>query len=119
MDTTNEPLIDYELTFIVRPTDAEAQSMTPSNGDVPGVPPDFVAAVADRIEKSVVAKGGVVKKPAEYLGLRRLAYEIDDRRMGHYVVTLCDSTPDAMRKVEAEMRADKNVYRCLLIRLTD
>jgi len=67
---------------------------------------------------STVAKdnGGSEIAP-ERMGKKRLAFEIQKLREGHYVCMKFDGTPDCAKEIVRQMRLHENVMRALLIRL--
>ena len=97
------PAIDYEVTYILRPTLEET---------------DMDARV-ETIAESIKGQGGEVVGEIEKLGKRRLAYEIDDVREGYYVVMKFRSDPDGAKELERQMRLNENVLRALVIRADD
>ncbi len=95
------PTIDYEVTYILRPTLEEA---------------DMDARV-EAINETVKTLGGEVVGETEKLGKRRLAYEIDDVREGYYVVLKFKSEATASKELERLMRLNEDVMRALFIKL--
>ncbi len=93
---------DYELTFIVRilPSDEEVNQ-----------------AIDQVISYIELGDNGVVKSVDRKLfGRRRLAYEIDGQRDGHYVFIKAAIQPDHIDELETELRLFDAVLRYLLVR---
>ena len=96
------PAIDYEVTYILRPTLEET---------------DMDARV-ETIAESLKTQGGEVVGDIEKLGKRRLAYEIDDVREGYYVVMKFKSEAAASKELaERQMRLNEDVMRALFAKL--
>ena len=87
----------YEVIYILDPTNGE----------------DALNATSERI-KALIESAGTIDNIDEW-GQRRLAYEIDDRKEGFYV--LIDFTADAEfpRELERVLRITDGVLRCLVI----
>jgi small subunit ribosomal protein S6 len=95
--------VDYEVTYILRPTLEEADA----------------DARVETIAETLKAQGGEVQGEIEKMGKRRLAYEIDDLREGYYVVMKFKSEPTASKELERLMRLNEDVMRALFIKLDD
>jgi small subunit ribosomal protein S6 len=93
--------IDYEVTYILRPTLEETD----------------VDARVETIAEGLKGNGGEVVGEIDKLGKRRLAYEIDDVREGYYVVMKFKSDAAASKELERQMRLNEDVMRALVIRL--
>ena len=90
----------YEVTYILRPSLEE--------GDV--------EARANAISEIIKGQGGELMY-IEKLGKKRLAYEIDDLREGHYVVMGFKSTGVASKELERQMKLHEDILRALVIHL--
>ena len=93
---------DYELTFIVRilPSDEEINQ-----------------AIDQVISFIELGENGVVKSvDRKIFGRRRLAYQIDGQREGHYVLIRADINADHISELETELRLFDPVLRYLLVR---
>lgn len=89
---------EYELIYVLNPTLGE----------------DGLVALNDKIKELVEANGSVVS--LDDWGKKRLAYEIDDQREGHYVLVTFSAEQDAPREIERIMRITDGVLRYLVIR---
>jgi small subunit ribosomal protein S6 len=95
--------IDYEVTYILRPTLEETE----------------VDQRVEALSAGLVNNGGELVGEIEKMGKRRLAYEIDDVREGYYVVMKFKSDPAPAKELERQMRLNEDVMRALVIRLSD
>jgi small subunit ribosomal protein S6 len=95
--------VNYEVTYILRPTLEEADA----------------DARVETIAEGLKANGGEVEGEIEKMGKRRLAYEIDDLREGYYVVMKFKSNATASKELERQMRLNDDVLRHLVIKLDD
>ena len=84
----------YEILLIL-PADAEEATVT---------------VATDRIAPVIGASGGQITK-VEAWGRRRLAYEIDRRSEGYYIVVECLADPAAMRELERVLTLADEVVR--------
>jgi len=71
---------------------------------------DVVSGVVDRINKALGDSGGEVGKVDKW-GRRRLAYEIDKRTEGFYVVAEMMADPSAIRELERVLQLVDEVVR--------
>ncbi len=89
---------DYELMYIVRPElDDEA-----------------LQGAADSVERLVTAAGGTVVRTTNW-GRRRLAYEVDHLRDGHYMLLHIRLDGTRVREVERALAIHETVFRHLLV----
>ena len=93
---------DYELTFIVRTlaTDEEVNQA--------------IDQVISYIEQG--NNGTVNSVDRKLFGRRRLAYEIDGQREGHYVVLKAAIKAEHIHELETELKLFDPVLRYLLVR---
>jgi small subunit ribosomal protein S6 len=95
-----QPVNDYEVTYILRPNMEEAD-----------------------VETKSIAVGEIVKNNGgeivaiEKLGKKRLAYEINDLREGNYVAMQFRATGVASKELERLLKLDEDVLRALVIHL--
>jgi len=90
----------YELIFIVHP-------------DVDG---DDLTAVVDRVQELVKRDGGQVVK-IEPWGMRRLAYPIQKRWEGQYVLMQLEMEPQGVSALERSLRLTEQIMRHLVVRV--
>jgi len=93
--------VDYEVTYILRPTLEEADA----------------DARVETIAETLKAQGGEVQGEIEKMGKRRLAYEIDDLREGYYVVMKFKSDAAQAKELKRQLGLNEYVMRELLINL--
>ncbi len=92
----------YEILYIIRPDlDDEA-----------------VAATVDRFSEVVTNNGGA-DVAVDKWGKRRLAYEIDDLREGHYVLMNFNGEARTAQEVERVMKISDSIMRFLTTRKDD
>lgn len=93
---------NYEIMFIVNPnaTDEEIDKI---NG---------------QIEHVVTSGGGKIEK-IEKMGKRRLAYEVDKQREGHYVLFVIGANGDIIKECERRLRVIDAVIKYLTVRTDD
>ena len=60
---------------------------------------------------------GATVETLEIMGVKRLAYEIDDQRDGYYLQFIFTSGPDFPKEVERVLRITDGVLRYLTVRL--
>jgi len=86
----------YELMYIISPTLTEEET----------------TAVAEKF-KSLIEQHGTLDS-AELMGKRRLAYEIDDRTEGYYVLVKFTSPPDFPAELDRVLGITDGVLRSLI-----
>ncbi len=90
---------DYELMYIVRPD----------------LDDDALRAATDSVDTLIAGLGGTVNKTTLW-GKRRLAYEVDRLRDGHYVITLLQLDGERVTDLERALTIHDTVFRHLLVR---
>ncbi|MGA8575927.1 MAG: 30S ribosomal protein S6 [Candidatus Cybelea sp.] len=90
----------YEVTYILRPSLEDGE----------------VDERANAIAEIVKSRGGEVSG-TERLGKKRLAYEINDVREGHYVVMQFNSDASVSKELERQLKLHEDVLRALIVRL--
>ncbi len=93
---------EYELTFIIRTlaTDQEVNQA--------------IEQVISYIEQD--GNGKINSIDRKLFGRRRLAYEINGQREGHYVLMKADMEPTHINELEIELKLFDPVLRYLLVR---
>lgn len=92
-------LRDYEILYIVRPDVEEA--------DLPDV--------TKRVETLIESLEGTIQNTNVW-GKRRLAYEVDHLKEGHYVLTDFQIEPLRVPEMEATLKISDQVFRHLIVR---
>lgn len=80
----------------------------------PEVEGDAVKELVEKFKGVVEGKGGQVTEIDEW-GKRRLAYPIDDRREGYYVLMNFTADPAAARDLERVYKITDGLLRYLII----
>jgi small subunit ribosomal protein S6 len=81
----------------------------------PDADESVVGSVTDRITGVVSGAGGSVVK-ADRWGKRRLAYEIDKRTEGYYLVVQFTADPSAVSELERVLALADGVVRAKVVR---
>jgi small subunit ribosomal protein S6 len=89
---------DYELMYIARP-DLDEEGLQ---------------AAADSVEQLITGAGGTVVHTTNW-GRRRLAYEVDHLRDGHYMLLHIHLDGERVRDVERALAIHETVFRHLLV----
>ena len=90
---------NYEIMFIVNPNASE-EEIDKINGQVDGI---------------ITSGGGKIEK-IEKMGKRRLAYEIDKHREGHYVLFVIAANGDIVKECERRLRVLDAVIKYITVR---
>ena len=90
---------DYEILYIVRPDVEET--------DLPDV--------TKRVETLIQSLEGSIQNTNVW-GKRRLAYEVDHLKEGHYVLTDFQIEPGRVPEMEATLKISDTVFRHLIVR---
>ena len=90
----------YEIMFIVDPN----------------VPEDEVEQITSQIEGVITGGGGDVEQ-VEKMGRRKLAYEIDKKREGSYVLLTVGTDGEIVKEVQRRFRVMDQVLRYLTVRI--
>jgi len=90
---------NYEIMFIVNPN----------------TPDEEVDKINSQVEGVITSGGGQVQK-TEKMGKRKLAYEIDRHREGHYVLFVVTANGDIVREVERRLRVMDPVIKYITVR---
>lgn len=81
----------------------------------PGVDERTVAPTMEKFLKVITADGGVVEN-TDIWGKRRLAYEIDKKNEGIYVVVNFTATPTATAELDRQLGLAESVMRTKVLR---
>jgi small subunit ribosomal protein S6 len=87
----------YEVMYIIR-TDIEQEQ---------------VQATVDKLQGVITAGGGEITKQ-DLMGKRRLAYEINKFRDGHYVLVQFTAAPEVVKELDRVMKISDEVIRSLI-----
>ena len=75
--------------------------------------------LVEKVSELIVANGGEVEKVDETWGKRRLAYAIDYKTEGWYVLVTFKAPAELPRELERNLEINENVMRYLVIRLLE
>lgn len=92
----------YELVFIVDP----------------GVADDEVLKLSEAVQKIITGQGGSIVK-TEMMGKRQLAYEINHKKDGTYVLLEVEGSGAEIAEVERRMRVNDHILRYMTIRVDE
>ncbi len=73
----------------------------------------------EKFSSLITANGGEVEKVDETWGKRRLAYAINDKLEGYYVLVTMKAPAELPREIERTMGINENIMRCLIIKLEE
>ncbi|MDD5897958.1 MAG: 30S ribosomal protein S6 [Clostridia bacterium] len=73
----------------------------------------------EKFSSLITANGGEVEKVDETWGKRRLAYAINDKVEGYYVLVTFKGPAELPREIERNMGINENILRCLIIKLEE
>lgn len=92
----------YELIFIVDP----------------GVADDEVMKLSESVQKIITGQGGSITK-TEVMGKRQLAYEINHKKDGTYVLLEVEGSGAEIAECERRMRVNDQILRYMTIRVDE
>ncbi|MCL2695118.1 MAG: 30S ribosomal protein S6 [Clostridiales bacterium] len=84
----------------------------------PELDEETTAAVIEKFAGIIAANGGEVTKTDAW-GKRRLAYPIDYKTEGYYVLAHFSAGPDLPRELERNFKIDERILRYMVIRKED
>ena len=92
----------YEEMFIIRP-DATEEEITP---------------IVEQVKTTVTSAGGTVDKEERW-GVRKLAYRVEKRNEGYYVLMQFTAGPQTVKEVERRLRVTDGIFRFLTVRVDE
>jgi small subunit ribosomal protein S6 len=92
----------YEVVFIIDPTASDDEVMRLSEG----------------VQKIITGQGGVIIK-TEIMGKRQLAYEINHKKDGTYVLLEVEGSGAEIAELERRMRVNDQILRYMTIRVDE
>jgi small subunit ribosomal protein S6 len=92
----------YETIYIVNPDISQEKTQ------------ELTDQLVAKVEK---AGGRIVKR--EYWGVRPLAYPIEKRKRGHYVLLVTDGEAAALQALETAIQLEERILRFLTVRLNE
>ena len=73
----------------------------------------------EKISSLIAQNGGEVEKVDETWGKRRLAYPINDKPEGYYVLVAMQAPAELPKEIERNLRINENVLRSLVIKVEE
>ena len=73
----------------------------------------------EKFSELIKANGGEIEKVDETWGKRRLAYAINDKTEGYYVLVTMKAPSDLPREIERNLEINENIMRYLTIKLEE
>ena len=73
----------------------------------------------EKVSNLITANGGEVEKVDETWGKRRLAYAIDYKTEGWYVLVNFQANPELPRELERNLQINENILRYLVVKLVE
>jgi small subunit ribosomal protein S6 len=92
----------YEELFIVRP-DATDEEIDP---------------LVEQLRGMITAGGGTLDKVDKW-GVRKLAYRVEKRNEGYYVLLQFSAGPDAVKEIERRLRVSDLVLKYMTVRIDE
>lgn len=84
----------------------------------PALEEEAVIGVIEKFKNLLETNGGEISKLDRW-GKRRLAYEIDDLKEGHYVLCNFNSKPEVAHELDRVMKIADDVVRHMIIRIDE
>ena len=81
----------------------------------PEIDDEATKTTVEKFSQLVSANGGMVEKVDEW-GRRRLAYEIDYKSEGYYVLMHFEGDSELPREMERNFKNDENIIRFVVVR---
>jgi small subunit ribosomal protein S6 len=92
----------YEEIFIIRPDATEEE----------------IAPIIDQLKSTVTSSGGTIDKEERW-GVRKLAYRVEKRNEGYYVLMQFTAGPQIVREVERRLRVNDAVLKYMTVRIDE
>ena len=84
----------------------------------PGVGDDEVMRLSEGVQKIITGQGGSITK-TEVMGRRQLAYEINHKKDGTYVLLEVEGSGAEIAELERRMRVNDQILRYMTIRVDE
>lgn len=81
----------------------------------PEMEDEAIKGVIEKFSGIITANGGEIEKTDEW-GRKKLAYPIDYKTEGYYVLVNFAAAPELPRELERNFRNDENILRYMVIR---
>jgi len=80
----------------------------------PGLDAEKITGQLERFQEQILHHGGLIRKWDRW-GKKRLAYEIDGKQYGYYVVVVFDLDPAAVKPMDRYARLNQLILRHLIV----
>ena len=84
----------------------------------PGAADDEVMRLSEAVQKIITGQGGTITK-TEVMGKRRLAYEINHKKDGTYVLLEVEGSGAEIAELERRLRVNDQILRYMTIRVDE
>ena len=84
----------------------------------PGASDDEVMRLSEAVQKIITGQGGAITK-TEVMGKRQLAYEINHKKDGTYVLLEVEGSGAEIAELERRMRVNDQILRYMTIRVDE
>jgi small subunit ribosomal protein S6 len=84
----------------------------------PGAGDDEVMKLSEAVQKIITGQGGTITK-TEIMGKRQLAYEINHKKDGTYVLLEVEGSGAEIAELERRMRVNDQILRYMTIRVDE
>lgn len=81
-------------------------------------PEEEIDAFVAQLEGAIAAGGGKLEKVDKW-GVRKLAYKVDKRAEGYYVLLVFNATAEGVKEVERRLRVSDLVLKWLTVRMDE
>lgn len=81
----------------------------------PEMEDEAIKGVIEKFSGIITANGGEIEKTDEW-GRKKLAYPIDYKTEGYYVLVNFAAAPDLPRELERNFRNDESILRYMVVR---
>lgn len=81
----------------------------------PEMEDEAIKGVIEKFSGIITANGGEIEKTDEW-GLKKLAYPIDYKTEGYYVLVNFAAAPELPRELERNFRNDESILRYMVVR---
>ncbi|MEF2798868.1 MAG: 30S ribosomal protein S6 [Christensenellales bacterium] len=81
----------------------------------PEMEDEAIKGVIEKFSGIITANGGEIEKTDEW-GRKKLAYPIDYKTEGYYVLVNFAAAPELPRELERNFRNDENILRYMVVR---
>ena len=81
----------------------------------PEMEDEAIKGVIEKFSGIITANGGEIEKTDEW-GRKKLAYPIDYKTEGYYVLVNFAAAPELLRELERNFRNDESILRYMVVR---